>query len=107
MSIKEAVQDDFDTIVAEAGKPVVVYFWATWCQNCKAMTPSMEAITRENAERFEVVKVDIEANPELTEKYNIMSTPTIMVFKSGVRPKVAHQGFAAKGWLMDLLEKYV
>lgn len=107
MSIKEAVVADFDTIVAEAGKPVVVYFWATWCQSCKLMAPQIEAITRENADRFEVIKVDIEANPELTEKYEIMSTPTIMVFKPGVRPKVAHQGFAAKAWLMDVLEKYV
>lgn len=105
--MKEAVLDNFDSIIAEATKPVVVYFWATWCQSCKAMTPQIEALGRENAERFDLVKVNIGDNPELAEKYDVMATPTIIVFKPGSKPKTAHQGFAAKAWVMEVLEKYI
>lgn len=107
MSIKEAAQENFDTVVAGAGKPVVAYFWAPWCQSCKLMAPQIEALSKENAERFEVVKVNIAENPELTEKYNIMSTPTLYVFKPGAQPKNFHMGYAVKNYLMEVLEKYL
>lgn len=107
MSVKEAAQDTLEAIVAEAGKPVVAYFWAPWCQSCKLMAPQIEALSRDNDERFEVVKVNIAENPELTEKYNIMSTPTLYVFKPGEKPKDFHAGYAVKSWLEEVLQNYL
>ncbi len=105
--IIEAVQDTFESEIAKAEKPVVAYFWATWCQSCKAMAPMIESISKDNEDRFQVVKVNIGDSPELAEKYGVMSTPTIIVFKEGQKPKTAQTGYAAKAWLVEVLEKYV
>jgi len=107
MSIKEVVQIDFETQVVNADKTIVVYFWKTNCPSCKMMSPQIEALSQESNNRFELVKVNIAEQMELAEKYDIMSTPTVMVFKPGQKPKTAYQGFAAKGWLLEVLNNYV
>jgi thioredoxin 1 len=98
----------FETEVLSATEPAVVYFWATWCQSCKLMTPQMEKLAAENEGRYRMVKVEIGENPELAEKYEIMSTPTIMMFKPEWKePQTVQAGYAAKGWVSDLIETYL
>jgi thioredoxin 1 len=65
------------------GKPVIVDFFATWCQPCKAMAPHVDALSDSLAGAAEVVKVDIEEGHEAASKYRVRGVPTFMVFKGG------------------------
>ncbi len=89
-------------------QPVVAYFWAAWCQACKLMSPQMEKLAEENSDWFKVVNVDIAANPEMAEKYNIMSTSTLLLFKPGnAKPYEIQNGFAVKAYLAEVISKYI
>lgn len=74
--------ENFETEVLNEDKPVVVDFFATWCGPCKAQSPILEEMNKEN-ENIKFVKVDVDKNAELADKYDIMSIPTIIVFKNG------------------------
>src|SRR5207245_374523 len=67
-------------------KPVVVDFWATWCGPCKMVAPEMEKLAEKYAGAVDVVKVDVDANPRLSQTFNIMSIPTIAFFPPGQQP---------------------
>jgi thioredoxin 2 len=73
----------FDSLVAAASVPVVVDFWAPWCGPCRAMAPEFEKVARNLAGEALVVKVNTEAEPELGERFQIRSIPTIAVFRDG------------------------
>ena len=103
-----AEKSTFEREVLEVDKPVLVYFWATWCQACKRMTPQMEQLAAENDPRYKFIKVEIGENPELAEQYGIMSTPTLQLFKPGQpKPTELQVGFAAKSWITGLLDTYL
>ncbi|MGW5642808.1 thioredoxin [Saccharopolyspora sp. NPDC003752] len=65
-------------------KPTVVNFWATWCGPCRMLAPILEEIAGENAEKFKVGKVNIDENPRLAMRYQVMGVPTTIVFRNGV-----------------------
>ncbi|MEM2109567.1 MAG: thioredoxin [Candidatus Odinarchaeota archaeon] len=79
----ELNQLNFDKIVNESELPVLVDFYATWCMPCKMMAPVIEDLARKYAGKIIVGKVDVDKNPKLAVKYQIMSVPTFMVFKKG------------------------
>jgi putative thioredoxin len=83
--ILESTGGTFDTDVIEAsrGMPVLVDFWADWCQPCKMLTPVLERIAADYAGRARVVKVDTEAERDLATKHGIRSLPTVRVFRHG------------------------
>lgn len=73
----------FRTEVLEAAGPVVVDFWAEWCAPCRLVSPELEALADESGGALKVVKVDIDANPEIAARYGIQSIPTISLFREG------------------------
>ena len=85
--IKSATDDTFEAMVLHNDKPVVVDFWATWCGPCKMVAPEMEKLAEKYDGRVDVVKVDVDANPRLSQAFNIMSIPTIAFFKPGATPQ--------------------
>jgi len=87
MAIKEATDQTFEELVLKNDKPVVVDFWAVWCGPCKLVAPEMEKIAEKYEGKVDVVKVDVDANPGLSQAYQIMSIPTIAYFKPGDQPK--------------------
>lgn len=81
MNIKGQAQ--FEREVLDAETPVIVDFWAPWCQPCKLMGPVFEAAAKELGGRVKMVKVDTEANPSLAKAFNIASIPSLLVFDRG------------------------
>jgi thioredoxin 1 len=80
--IGDVNDQDFESVVLQNDKPVLVDFWAEWCVPCHMVSPVVEEIGREKDE-LQVAKVNIDDNPDVTRKYAIMSIPTLMLFKGG------------------------
>lgn len=73
----------FDEIVLKSDKPVLVDFFAEWCGPCKAMAPALEQVAEAMKDTVTVVKVDVDQNPVVTQRYGIRAMPTLMVFRDG------------------------
>ncbi|MCE3519264.1 thioredoxin, partial [Escherichia coli] len=81
--MRHATEQDFDDIVLKNDKPVLVDFWAPWCAPCKALAPTLDEMAEEYADEMEIVKVDIEANPKLAERFGVRGIPLLMIVKDG------------------------
>ena len=88
----------FDTEVLQSERPVIVDFWAEWCGPCRAVSPILAQIAEERADELRVVKVNIVEEPELQQRYGILSIPTILLFQGG-EPKAAAVGAQPKRML--------
>ncbi|MFJ1705433.1 thioredoxin [Kitasatospora sp. NPDC088346] len=73
----------FEGEVLAAGRPVLVEFTADWCPPCRMIAPVLAEIAREEADRLEVVQLDVDANPETQAAYGVLSMPTLMLFLGG------------------------
>jgi thioredoxin 1 len=80
---KTVTDATFDVDVLGSEKPVLVDFWAEWCGPCKMVAPVLEEIASEHGDKITVAKVNIDENPEIARRYQIMSIPTMSVFSGG------------------------
>jgi thioredoxin 1 len=87
VEIKVATDANFEELVLNNERPVVVDFWAVWCGPCKMVAPEMAKLAEKYAGSVDVVKVDVDANPMLSQKFNIMSIPTIAFFRPDHQPQ--------------------
>ena len=76
---------NFEEEVMHSEIPVLVDFWASWCGPCRMIAPYVEKIAKEYDGRIAVAKVNIDEEPDLAAAYQVMSIPTLMVFKNGVK----------------------
>jgi thioredoxin 1 len=74
---------NFEQEVLKASEPVLVDFFAEWCGPCKAMAPALEEVAKEMEGKVKVAKIDVDANPEITTRYQIQAMPTLILFKDG------------------------
>lgn len=88
--------DTFDVEVIQSETPVIVDFWAEWCGPCHAVAPVLDKIAEERSGEIKLVKVNIDEERELAEKYGIASIPTMILFKNG-EPAAAVVGAQPKG----------
>ncbi|HWR06961.1 thioredoxin [Sporomusa sp.] len=94
----------FNDAVLKSDKPVLVDFWAPWCGPCKMVAPEVEAVAKKFEGRAVVAKVNIDEQQDLASQYNVMSIPTLIVFKAG--SEVGRiTGFRPQKDIGDTLEK--
>ena len=82
-SARDVTDQNFDTEVLASEKPVMVDFWAEWCGPCRAVSPILDQIATEHSDKIDVVKLNVDDNPETAMKFQITSIPTMKVFKGG------------------------
>ena len=102
MSVLEVTKETFNDEVLKSEKPVLVDFYASWCGPCRMLAPVVEQIASESDD-LKVVKVNIDNDPELASKFDVMSVPTLFAIKDG---KVVNQSLGAvpKQVILDLFK---
>ena len=96
----------FDEIIASSDTPVVVDFWAEWCGPCKMIAPILSEIASEQSGKVTIAKLNVDENPDLAMRFNVMSIPTLLVFNNG---EVAKRlvGAKGKGQLLQELDEFL
>lgn len=104
--VTDLTDSDFEETIANASTPVLVDFWAEWCGPCRRVGPIVEEIASDYGDRLLVVKVDVDANQEVSAKHGIQSIPTIMIFKDG---EVAERlvGAHPKETLVKVIDRFI
>ena len=91
--IADAGDDDFAEVVERAPVPVLVDLWATWCGPCRMVSPALERLAAKRAGEIKLVKVDVDAAPQLSQRFEVRAVPTLMVLRGG--EVIARQAGAA------------
>jgi thioredoxin 1 len=79
----EANDENFEQLVLESDRPVLVDFWAPWCGPCRALAPTIEALAEQYAGEARFVKLNIDDNPAVPQRYQIQAVPTLILFQAG------------------------
>jgi len=83
MGTKKVTDETFEADVLKSDKPVLVDYWAEWCGPCKMVAPVLDAIAAEHGDKLDIVKLNVDENPVVTQKYGILNIPTLGVFVGG------------------------
>jgi thioredoxin 1 len=105
-SISTLSDATFDETIGSAAEPVVVDFWAEWCGPCKMIAPILEEIANEHAGKLSVAKLNVDENPDIARRFDVMSIPTLIVFKDGSAQKRL-VGAKGKGQLLAELDEFL
>ncbi len=104
--MKELTNETFEAEVIKSDIPVLVDFFATWCGPCRILAPTVEELAADYEGRVKVVKADVDILPEISIRYNIMSIPTLMIFKNG-EPLDKTVGVSEYEEIAEMLDKAI
>jgi thioredoxin 1 len=102
----ELTEQTFDEEVKGSSEPVLVDFWAEWCGPCKMISPILEEIASEQTGKLRIRKVNVDENLELGRRFDVMSIPTLILFKEG-EPQLRIVGAKGKGQLLQELHPFL
>ena len=103
MSVVTITKENFEQEVLKAEKTVLVDFWASWCMPCKMLSPVVDEIADEE-DNVKVCKINIDDEPELAQKFRVMSIPTLAVFRDGQLVDTS-VGVKPKGAIVDMIKE--
>ncbi len=105
-NVDEVNDESFEKDVLQSDKPVLVDFWATWCAPCRMLEPTVAAVAEKYAATARVVKVNVDDNPSISQRYGIKGIPTLILFKGG---KEAQRlvGYMPKERLLQQIQPHV
>lgn len=92
--------------LTNSDKPVLVDFYADWCAPCRAMKPVLEDLKAQMGDQIAIFKIDVDRNPAISERFNVMSIPTLIVFKNG-EPVWRKSGMASSSELKNTLTNHL
>lgn len=103
METMKITAENFKSAVEESQKPVLVDFWAAWCGPCRMVSPIVDEIGAESDGSYMVGKVNVDEEPGLAEKFNVMSIPTLIVFRGG-KAAATSVGVRGKQEILSMLK---
>ena len=106
MATRSVTDQSFATDVLAADKPVLVDFWAEWCGPCRMIAPALEEIASEIGDKVDIVKLNIDENPETPGHYGVRGIPTMVLFKNG-KPVAQKVGAAPRSQIQQWLESEI
>jgi thioredoxin 1 len=105
-NVKETTDETFENDVLKSDRPVLVDFWAAWCAPCRMLAPTVEAVADKYASNARVVKLNVDDNPSVSQRYGIKGIPTLILFKNG-REEERVVGATSEGAISRMIEKHV
>ena len=107
MATKTVTDASFQADVLQSDTPVLVDFWAEWCGPCRVIAPTVDAVAEQLQGKAKVVKMDVDENINVPQRYGIRGIPTLIVFKNGEEQERFVGGNISREKLTEMLEKYV
>ena len=104
--VKDVSDSSFEQDVLSAAQPVLVDFWAEWCAPCRMLAPTVDAVAEKYADTARVVKLNVDDNPTVSQKYGIKGIPTLILFKGG-KEEERIVGATSKEAISRMIEKHV
>jgi len=105
-NISTLTDTSFDEQIKGADVPVLVDFWAEWCGPCKMIAPVLEEIANENAGKIQIAKLNVDENLEISRRFEVMSIPTLILFKDG-EPQLRLIGAKGQHQLLQELQAFL
>lgn len=105
-NVKETSDGTFENDVLKSDRPVLVDFWAAWCAPCRMLAPTVEAVAEKYASNARVVKLNVDDNPSVSQRFGIKGIPTLILFKNG-KEEERVVGATSEQAISRMLDKHV